>query len=364
MSDAQIGPASPKPPEGSPRGVWVTLAILLAAAGYFSFLVLRPFAGPLTAGAVLAVLFFPLHEWILRRIRRPSLAALLSTAIIVVAFLVPLVFVISIVVQELRDVYQTLTPNGVNSSLERMWASLERPLDTVAAWFGTTGEEIRASITGRLQELWSTAFRRVVAVVTAATGGAISVFIAIGTLYFALRGGGEAYAWVIERSPLGPQRTRRLGDAAHQMIVASFYGVIAVAATQGVLCGLGAWIAGLPAPALWGLAAAGASVLPLFGSALVWIPGAIYLFYQGSIGWGVFLLIWGAVLVANSDNVVRPLVLMTRVRANALLILIAILGGMQAFGLAGILFGPVVLAVTMALLELLREELKGVDEAG
>jgi predicted PurR-regulated permease PerM len=345
------------------KGAWVTLAILLAAAGYFSFLVLRPFFGPLAAGTVLAVLFYPLYEWILRHVRRPTLAALLSTTIVVVVFLVPLVFVISLVVRELRDVYQTLAPDGVNTSLERIWAALEGPLNTVAAWFGTTAEEIRATITERLQELGTAALRRAVTVVTAATGGAISVFIAIGTLYFALRGGDGAYAWIIERSPLGPQRTRRLGEAAHQMIVASFYGVIAVAATQGVLCGLGAWIAGLPAPALWGLAAAGASVLPLFGTALVWIPGAIVLFYQGSIGWGVFLLIWGAVLVANSDNVVRPLVLMTRVRANPLLILIAILGGMQAFGLAGILFGPVILAVTMALLELLREELKSSDEA-
>ncbi len=357
-------PVEPGPAQFSARAVWVTLALLLAAAGYLCFLVLRPFAAPLLAGAVLAMLFYPLQQWLERRVRQRSLAALLSTVIIVVAFVGPVVFLVSIVVQELRDAYRALGPDGVNSGAGRLWAGLERPLNTVAAWFGTTGEEIRNSLTTRVEELGAALLRQTLAIVSIATGGVINAVIAIGSLYFALRDGRGLYEAAVANSPLGAVRTRRLGTAAQGMIVASFYGVIAVAATQGLLTGVGAWITGLPSPALWGLAAGAASVLPLVGSALVWLPGALVLFYQGSPGWAVFLLVWGALLVANSDNIVRPLVLMARVPANPLVILIALLGGVQAFGLIGILFGPVILAVTMALLRLLREELDGSHESG
>ena len=141
--------------------------------------------------------------------------------------------------------------------------------------------------------------------------------------------------------------------------MASFYGVVTVAAAQGLLCGLGAWIAGLPSPALWGVAAAVVSVLPLFGSALVWIPAAAVLFLQGAIGRGVFMLIWGAGLVGTIDNFIRPWVVTAKLPVHPLIVFVAMLGGMEAFGLMGILFGPVILAVTMALFRMLREEMGG-----
>ena len=132
---------------------------------------------------------------------------------------------------------------------------------------------------------------------------------------------------------------------------------------QGLLCGVGAWIAGLPSPLLWGAAAAVVSVLPLFGSALVWLPGAAVLFFQGSVGRGVFMLVWGAVLVSMVDNFIRPMVVTTKLPVHPLVVFVAMLGGVEAFGLMGILFGPVILAVTLALFRMLREEM-GAGERG
>ena len=114
---------------------------------------------------------------------------------------------------------------------------------------------------------------------------------------------------------------------------------------------------------LWGVAAAVVSVLPLFGSALVWLPAAAVLFLQGSIGRGVFMLIWGAGLVGTIDNFIRPMVVMTKLPVHPLVVFVAMLGGVEAFGLMGILFGPVILAVTVALFRMLREEM-GASEPG
>src|SRR4029453_79343 len=132
-------------------------------------------------------------------------------------------------------------------------------------------------------------------------------------MYFALRDGRAIYQQVLEHSPLGLLRTARMGETARGVLVASFYGVVAVAVAQGVLCGLGAWIAGLPSPALGGGGTGGCLVIPLVGYGLVWLPAAIVLFSQGSIGYGIFMLIWGGVVISNIDNFVRPWVLTTQV---------------------------------------------------
>jgi predicted PurR-regulated permease PerM len=354
--------AEPVPPTEAgartTRAAWITLAVLLAVAAALCFVVLRPFIKPLLTGAVLAVVFFPLHAWIRKRVPGASRAALLTTIVVVVVFLAPMVFLVSIVIQQLRSAFEGAGPGALNDGVMRLWNALQGPLETLARWFGTSVEEMLAGLGSRIQEGLTAGARRVLTLITAATGGVIDAIIAIGALYVSLRDGPSLYEKALAHSPLGAARTRRLTGAAESMIVASFYGVIAVAAAQGILTGLACWAAGLPAPAVWGLAAGVASVLPLVGSALAWLPAAAVLFYQGSVGWGVFMLVWGAVVVANSDNIVRPLVLMSRMPANGLVILITLLGGVQAFGLIGVLFGPVILAVTMALLDFLREEME------
>jgi predicted PurR-regulated permease PerM len=346
------------------RAAWITLLVLLAGAAYLCFLVLRPFVEPLVAGGVMAVLFYPLHAAFVRRMpHRDGWAALLTTVIVVIAVLAPMAFVVSLVVRELRDAYQTLGADGLGGTAGRLWEAVQGPIATAAGWFGMTAEELREAILGRAQQGAAEAGKRAVAALGAATGGVISTVIALLTLFFALRHGRAFYHAVLVRSPLGMHRTGRLAGAAQQMIFASFYGVLAVATVQGILCAIGVWIAGLPSPPLWGFAAGIASVLPLFGSALVWLPAAALLFVQGSIGAGIFMIAWGALLVSSADNVVRPLVLMARMPTNALVILIAILGGVQAFGLIGIVLGPVTLAVAAELFGMLREEMGDVNGA-
>jgi len=297
------------------------------------------------------------------RVSRPGLAALLSTLLVLIAFLVPLTLLATTVTQELRAAYQALAPGATEQGAGRIWAALDRPLAAVGMWLGMQPSELRSMLETRLQEAGSALLGKTIAVLGAAGGGVVKIVIGIGTLYCTFLYGSRLRQDVVTMSPLGPRRTTTLLIAVHDIVMASFYGVIAVAAAQGLLCGLGAWIAGLPSPTLWGVAAAVVSVLPLFGSALVWLPAAAVLFVQGSIGRGVFMLIWGAGLVGTIDNFIRPMVVMTKLPVHPLVVFVAMLGGVEAFGLMGILFGPVILAVTMALFQMLREEM-GSGEPG
>ena len=346
----------------------VTLAALLCGAAYLCFLILRPFIVPLTYGILAATLSYPLYQRLETRLNRPFLAALLTSVIVVVAFVAPMGFVVSVVVRELRSGYQALGPQAAGEGADRLWRALEGPLTRVAGWLGTDSASLRQAIAERIGAGSETLVRQVIsgagALAGATAGGILRGIVALMALYYSLRNGRTMYEQVIAHSPLGPGRTARLAHAAHNMTVGGFYGVIAVSAAQGILCGMGAWFSGLPSPALWGLATAMCSVIPIAGSGLVWLPAAIVLFAQGSVGYGIFMLLWGGIVISNIDNLVRPWVLMTRMPMNGLIIFIALLGGVQAFGLIGIFIGPVILAVTLELLGILREELGHAEGTG
>lgn len=352
---SQIKKQGPQSPASRP--VWITLLVLLTAAVALCVLMVRPFAATIIGAGVLAIVYYPLHAGLQRRVTRPGFAALLSTILVLIAFLLPLTLLATTIMQELRAAYSALAAGGGEQGANRIWAALDRPLAVVGAWLGMESSELRTLLAARLQEAGSAVLGNAIAVIGAAGGGVVKIVIGIGTLYCAFLYGGRFHQDMITLSPLGPQRTVLLLTAVREMVMASFYGVIAVAAAQGLLCGLGAWIAGLPSPSLWGVAAAAVSVLPLFGSALVWLPAAAVLFIQGSVGRGVFMLIWGAGLVGTIDNFIRPMVVMTKLPAHPLVVFVAMLGGAEAFGLMGLLFGPVILAVTMALFRMLREEM-------
>jgi predicted PurR-regulated permease PerM len=341
--------------------VRATLAALLLLALVLCFLMLRPFAGALLSAVVVAVVFHPVHLRVRRHVSNRTLAAGLSTAIILIGFLTPLVLLVVNLGRELHQMYTALAADLTTDHLAQF---LDTPLAVLATWTGISVDQLIEALGERVRALSTFLLGQGVALVSVATGGIVKTFVAIAAFFFLLRDGDRLRSQAVALSPLGAERTEELLGAVQRMILASFYGVVAVAMAQGTLCGIGMWIAGLPSPALWGLAAAAASVVPFVGSALVWGPGVIVLLARGSAGAALFLLAWGAGLVATIDNVVRPLVVTSRLPLNPLLVFLSIVGGVYAFGVIGFLAGPLTLAVTAALLSILREEMGDAREPG
>jgi predicted PurR-regulated permease PerM len=132
------------------------------------------------------------------------------------------------------------------------------------------------------------------------------------------------------------------------------FGTTVTAVLQGVLIGIGFTIAGLPSPVVFGVLAALLSLLPVGGAAFVWIPAAIWLFFDKHWGFGIFMVVWG-VLLGGLDNVLRPLLISGRARISALAVFVGVLGGIPAFGAIGVIAGPVVLSLVLALIEFAEE---------
>jgi len=143
----------------------------------------------------------------------------------------------------------------------------------------------------------------------------------------------------------------RIRDVVH----GSMYGVVAIAAIQGALNGAMFWLLGIPAAALWGLVTVFASMVPLVGTAAVWVPGTVYLFMIGEWQKAIVLAVWGAAVVSSVDNFLRPRLVAGRVGLSGVGMFVAMLGGLQAFGALGIVLGPVTFAAAAALVQVLRE---------
>ena len=150
--------------------------------------------------------------------------------------------------------------------------------------------------------------------------------------------------------PFHDQQRDQVVKQVEDLVFASVIAGLAVAAVQGLLGGIGFWIVGVRAPAVWGTAMAFTSLVPLVGASIVWAPVAVWFLVTGDVTRGLVLIGIGGGLVGMADNILRPLLLTGRSSMNGLVTFVALLGGMSAFGLIGLVFGPVVVAIGTALL--------------
>jgi predicted PurR-regulated permease PerM len=200
-----------------------------------------------------------------------------------------------------------------------------------------------------------------VAGVAGFAGNAILTFL---ILFFVFRDGPAAVESVTAMLPLSVEQAARVLSGIRDSIVANLYGILAVGFAQGLLTGVACEVLQVPSALLLGLAAAVCSLIPIVGTMLIWLPAAIYLMATGHLWKGIILILWGALVVGTIDNIIRPLVIGSKVELHPLLLLFALLGGLQVFGFIGIFIGPVVISVIAALINILREELASPSKDG
>jgi predicted PurR-regulated permease PerM len=154
--------------------------------------------------------------------------------------------------------------------------------------------------------------------------------------------------------PLDEERKERLFRQIAGVARAIVLGTVMTALVQGVLVGIGFAIADLPSPVVFGVLAAFLSMLPVGGASIVWVPAAGWLLYDGRWGYAIFMVAWGLML-GGLESVLRPILISGRARISALAIFVGVLGGIPAFGAIGIIVGPVVLSLVLALIEFAEE---------
>lgn len=332
---------------------WWALLVATALAIYLCWLMLRPFVDVLLWAAVLVIVFYPVHQRLTKRLGRPGLSALISSLLVTIAVVAPLAFVVVALTAEFTKAAQHL-PAQISAALDPNAPSTGRIVGWLERYVDIQSLRSGQFLGDQLKGMGSAIVGRSIGLVGGAIGVIVKTFFVIFTMYYLFRDGDRIVSALPEFLPLKKEQSKQIFERTGQVINASIYGVVFIAMLQGVLGGLAFWVLGLPSPILWGVVMAFVCMIPVAGSFLVWLPASIYLALTGQWTRATLLTIWGLLVISTIDNVVRPKLVGGRTRLHELFVFFAVLGGLQVFGLLGIVLGPVVLAITLALFDILR----------
>nr|GBO97980.1 hypothetical membrane protein [Nitratidesulfovibrio sp. HK-II] len=380
------GPAPVSAPalaHAAPTRVW--LALLAVVAVGIGWLLARPFIHTLAVAIVVAALAAPLRERIARRVHQPDLAAASTIATLLLCVAAPLAVFVAALIPQARALaraamaFYAASGSGAadgTATAASTAGSLPAPVELglarlheLSVWvtqtladFGIDASDIAdfdpASLRGTLLGAARQAGEAVLHGITAGVGNAVYLFghflLMLFILYFLLRDGRQMLAFVKRVSPLAHAQEDRLISALRGVARSVFMGGVLVAVFQGVIGAVGFALVGLPA-LFWGFAMSFAAMIPVVGTALIWAPATAYLYLSGETWRAVFLLGWCAVLVSSSDGLLRAWFMKEGAGIPMLYLFLAILGGLNMFGMLGLLYGPLLLTFAMVALAMYAE---------
>lgn len=333
---------------------WIALLAATVIALYLCWSMLLPFIEVLLWAVVLVIVFYPVHMRIERRLKRPTLSALISCLLVIVTILVPLTLITYAVVRELTGFAQNLQAN-VEALLDPNSPTVGRFLKWLEQYVDINQLRSQQFIAERLRTLSGSIANRTLGFVGGVVGVVIEVFFVIFTMYYLFRDGDRVRAALRFSLPLEGSKANEIFNRTRDVISASVYGVLVIATIQGALGAFIFLVLRLPSPLLWGVVMMFFSMIPMAGAFIVWVPAAIYLMIIGDWTKAIILIAFGILVIGMVDNFLRPKLVGERTRLHELLIFFSVLGGLQVFGVLGLVLGPVVVAVTIALLDIVRQ---------
>ncbi len=332
--------------------------LIMFLVGVMVFFIFQPFLTAIIAAAILSILFRPVYLALLRWFPgRVGTASFLTCLLVSLIIVTPVLTVLSLAIAEANHLYHTIAEErsfvgvvkvGVQTFHETSFGQV------VFKDSAFTTESVMEDIQRFSQNalgLLQTAYQSI-------THFVFWVFVMFFTLFYFLIDGDRAFNRLMQLSPLKNEHERLLAEKFISISRATIKGTLVVGAIQGLLGGLAFWIVGVPSPAIWGLLMILFSIIPLVGSALVWLPAAIILLLMGQIWQGIFLLIVGFGVISLVDNILRPKLVGKDTQMHPLMIFFATLGGISLFGLPGFIIGPIVVSLFLALGEIYSIEFK------
>ena len=314
--------------------------IVLLGLGALLVVALLPFAMGLLGAGVLYVLCAPAYRRLARRMGpHPAAAVVLTAAVVLV--LLPGVLLTAMVVDQAPATLRALQQQALLSRLTTLRIGA---LD-VGALLARVGQDATAWLSAQVLHLFGSATR-----------ATLNLVIAFFGLYYMLLSADDAWARARRYLPFSAEGTELLRARFYSLTEATLLGTAATAVAQGTIVGAGFAIVGLPDPLFWGVVTACVSVLPVLGSALVWLPGAAVLALQGRFGAAIGLALLGALVASNVDNVIRPLINQRVSHVHPMITLVGAFAGVAYVGLPGLLLGPLAIACFFELVHLYETE--------
>ncbi len=343
------------------------LLLILAVALGLAYLVLRPFVDILIIGVVLATLFQPVFRKFTALCRnRPTIGALLTTALIFTCIIIPVFFFLGALlaqgVQSVNALQARLAATDFNALFSH---------DAIAPYMAWLQEHLpfldikKLALQADLIDISKNAGQFLLDSGTRIIGNVfvltMNFVILMFVLFFLIRDGVKMLERLSYLLPLTTEQETRIFRQFDDIAKSVILGAFVIALAQGVAGGVGLYIVGIQ-PFFWGCMMGFASLIPVVGTALIWLPVGVYLMLTGHTQWGLFMIGWGVLVVSSIDSVIRPILMQNRSKMSTFWVFLSIIGGIKFFGALGILYGPLILGFAMVMLSLYAEDYRHVLE--
>ena len=332
----------------------------LLLLGYLVYEITAPFLVPLAWSVVLAIFFYPLHQSLLKRLK-PNLAATVSTLAVTFLLIVPAIVVLF---------YTTKQAIDAGAKAQVVLQSPDKAMPTqMLDW-------VKAQLPDSMQDADLTdpvkrGAERVAGFLAAKVGALVKnifaffldLFVLLFALFFMFRDGEEISQVMRHLLPFDADIQEDMMRESKELIFASVAVGLLIAAIQGALGGLAFTLVGIGTGIFWGVLMGFFSLVPVVGSALIWVPAAIWLALTGHVWRGLLILLICGGVAGVADNIVRPLLLRNRTHLNELLLFVSVLGGIEVFGLLGLVAGPTILAAAMGIFRVYTQHRDNLEAA-
>jgi predicted PurR-regulated permease PerM len=331
--------------------------LLIAVTAAFIWLI-RHFLQPIFWAVALAIVFYPLHQKLHRLLgNRRALAAGTSVVAILLIVVLPIAAIITAMATEAAALVERIRSNEVDLASAIDWGRQQLPLavETIES-LGIDLERLTSQLSSIAVTSSQFLATRAVSLGQDTIRIAVYFFLMLYLLFFFMRDGTKILDGLVRALPFGDDRERHLLQRFAEVSRATIKGSLVVGIVQGFIGGVLFAAVGLHSPVLWGVVMALLSIIPAVGPALVWVPAAIILIVQGQIWPGITVIAVGSLVIGLADNLLRPILVGRDTRLPDYLILLSTLGGLMAFGLAGIVIGPIIAALFLSIWEMAEEE--------
>lgn len=324
------------------------LHITILLSFLFLGMVISPFLTTLILAAILVTGAYPLFEWVLKKVhgRTAVASAIVSLSIGVIFSIVFFVFFITLS-QEAVSTYQ-----GFEALIRDGKFNFNEFIAKASRYVGIPPIDLTSSITQAAQTFSSTLVAQSANLLKSIVWLILNFFLLVFAMYFFFKDGKFIVESIEKVIPLPKPYGVEIFQKFRQVSLAMLYGIFFTAIVQGILGGLGLAVAGIRNPIFWGTVMAFFGMLPVGGTGIVWLPAGLYLLAAGHYIQGIGLLLWGGLIVAFIDNLIKPIIIAKQTQTYPLATFLVVIGGLMVYGLKGAIIAPMVLAGLVSLIHI------------
>jgi predicted PurR-regulated permease PerM len=354
------------PKDGVSKYFFVGLFVVVVA---LTFWVAKPFLNALIVSAVVAYVFRPLYLWLNRKIKYKNLCALIVSAFILLLFIMPLFLIVESAAPDARYAYVRAKQKIMSGEFIDVQCASQNE-HFLCEWQSKIRDfmqqpDIKYQISEAVSKVTGFIIEKISSIVLALPMIFLNLFMIFFSVFYLLRDGHLLIENAKAILPIHSKHREHIFARLKETARAVIFGALVVAVIQGALGGIGFLVFGISSPLLWGIVMALFALVPMVGTAVIWVPAGIGLVLAGSaennpvLMWkGIGLLIYGAVIVAGIDNVLKPMLISDQAKIHPVLILVGVLGGLAAFGISGFIVGPLIIATFKVFIDIYKQEYK------